>query len=64
MIHFLCIELKKIIVSEKFFKFNNYFLSTDTPTMNKVDDGMPVTYFSGLQVLVLKLQTNLMKVYW
>ena len=23
-IHFLCIKLKKVIVSEEFFKFNNY----------------------------------------
>ena len=40
MIFFLCIELKKILVSETFFKFNKYFFSTGTPTTNKLDDGM------------------------
>ena len=41
---FLCTELKKILVSEFFFKFNNYFFSTGTPTTNKLDDGIPVTH--------------------
>ena len=45
MIHFLCRELKKLIVSEKFFKFNNYLFSTGTATTNKLDDGIPVTHF-------------------
>lgn len=45
MIHFLCIELKKILVSEKFCKFNNYFFSIATPTTKKLDDGLPVTHF-------------------
>ena len=45
MILFLCIELKKILVSEFFFKFNNYFFFTGTPTTNKLDDGIPVTHF-------------------
>ena len=40
MIFFLCTELKKILVSEFFFKFNNYFFSTGTPTTNKLDDGI------------------------
>ena len=58
MIQFLCIELKKLIVSEIFFNYNKYFFSTGTLTTNKLDDG------SGLQVLVLetvlKLQANSM----
>ena len=44
MILFLCTELKKILVSEFFFKFNNYFFSNGTPTTNKLDDGIPVTH--------------------
>ena len=44
MILFLCTELKKILVSEFFFKFNNYFFSTGTPNTNKLDDGIPVTH--------------------
>ena len=37
---FLCTELKKILVSEFFFKFNNYFFSTGTPTTNKLHDSV------------------------
>ena len=44
MILFLCIELKKNI-SIFFFKHNNFFFSTGTPTTNKLDDGVPVKYF-------------------
>lgn len=36
-------RIEKIIVSETFFKFNNYFVSTGTPTTNKLDDGTPLT---------------------
>ena len=36
---------KKILVYEFFFKHNNYFFSTGTPTTNKLDDGVPVTHF-------------------
>ena len=56
------ILLKKILVSEFFFKFNNYFFSTGTPTANKLDDGIPVTHFrasnTGIQNGTLKLQTT------
>ena len=48
---------------ENIFKFKNYFLSTSTPTTNKLDDSILVKYFSGLQETVLELQTNLMMVY-
>ena len=44
MILFLCTEFKKVSVSEFFLKFNNYFLSTGTPTRNKLYDGIPVTH--------------------
>ena len=67
MIHFLCRELKKIIVSENFFQFNNYLFSTSTATTNKLDGGIPVAQFLGLKVPIfktaLKLQTNSMTVY-
>ena len=65
MIHFLCIELKKLIVPGIFFKFNNYFFSTGTtPTAaNKFDDGISGTHFSGVQVPAIELQTNSMTVY-
>ena len=33
---------------ENIFKFKNYFISTGTPTTNKLDDGIPVTNLSGL----------------
>ena len=33
----------------KFFRFNNYFFSTGTPTTKQLDDGAPMTYFSGLE---------------
>ena len=45
MILFLCIELKKILVSEFFFNFNKYFFSTGTPTTNKLDDVILVPHF-------------------
>ena len=45
MILFLCIDLKKKLESEIFFKFNNYSLSTGTPTRNKLNDGKAVTHF-------------------
>ena len=45
MTHFLCTELGKKIVSEKFFKFNSYFFSTFTPITNKLDDIMLVIHF-------------------
>ena len=41
----LCIDLKKILVSDIFFKFNNYFFSNSTATTNKLDDGILVTHF-------------------
>ena len=65
MIYFLYKELKKVIVPENFFKFNNYFFSTGTvlQLQSKLDDGIPVTYFSGLQVPVHELKTNSMTVY-
>lgn len=47
IIHFLCRELKKVIVSENYFKFNNYFFTTGTPTTNKLDERIPVIHFSG-----------------
>ena len=43
MIHFLFRELKKIILSKIFFKFNNYLFSTGTETTNNVHDGIPVS---------------------
>ena len=52
MIHFLCTELKKLIVPEIFYKFKNNFFSTGTAATNKLDDGIPVTYFSGVQLPV------------
>ena len=45
LILFLCIELKNTIVPENFFKFNEYFFSTDTPTTNKLDNVILVTCF-------------------
>ena len=54
MILFLCTELKKILVSEFFFKFNNYFFSTRTPTTNKLDDGIPVTHLYDFKYLYSK----------
>ena len=53
----------EVIMSENIFKFKNYFFPTGTSTTNKLDDGIPVTYFSGLQEPVLELQTNSMTVY-
>ena len=50
-------------MSENIFKFKNYFFSTGTSTTNKLDDVIPVTYFSGLQEAVRELQTNSMTVY-
>ena len=44
LIYFLCKELKKIIVSEIFSKFNNYLFSTDTATTNKLGDGIPAAH--------------------
>ena len=41
MIRFLCRELKKVIVFENYFKFNNYFFTTGTPTANKLDECIP-----------------------
>ena len=38
-------------------------LSTGTQVTNKLDDGIPVTYFSGYQEPVLELQTNSFTVY-
>ena len=63
MIYFLCIELTKVVVSENLFKFNNYFFSTSISTTNKLDDGIPVTYFSGLQLPILELQAISMMIY-
>ena len=54
----------EVIMSENIFKFKNYFFSIRTSTKNKLDDGIPVTHFSGLQKPVLELQTNSMTVYW
>ena len=48
MIHFVCMILKNVIVSENSFKFNNNIFSAGAPTTNKFDDGIWVTYFSGL----------------
>ena len=53
----------EVIMPENFFKFKNYFFSTSTSTTSKLDDVIPVTYFSGLQEPVLELQTNSMTVY-
>ena len=47
-----------------FLKFNIYFFSISTPSTNKLDDVIPVKHFSGLPVILLELQTNLMTVYW
>ena len=47
------IELKKIILSEFFFQINNYFFSTSTPNLNKLDGNIPEIHFSLLQVPVL-----------
>ena len=53
IILFLCIELKKMLVSEFFFKFKKYFFCTSTPTTKKLDDSIPVcTTFLGLQIPV------------
>ena len=46
LIYFLCKELKKIIVSEIFSKFNNYLFSTDTATTNKLGDGIPAAHLA------------------
>ena len=54
-------RIENSYVSEIFFKFNNYLFFTGTPVTEKLDDGIPVTYFSGLQVPVLELQTNSIK---
>ena len=68
---FLSIELKKVIVFENCLKFNCYFffLPPGTPTTNKLDDGVSVTHFSGLQVTGTSSITgtctnNLMIIYW
>ena len=39
-------------MSDKYFKFYSYFFSTGTLTTKKLDEGIPVTDFSGLQVPV------------
>ena len=55
MILLLCTELKKILVSQYFFKFSNYFFSIGTPTINKFDGGIYTgNAFLGLQVLVFE----------
>ena len=54
MILFLCIDLKKILVSETFFKSDNYFFSIGTPTTNKLDDSIPVTHFFDFRYRYLK----------
>ena len=54
----------EVLISENIFKFKNYFFSIGTSTTNKLDGGIPITYFSGLQEPVLELQTNSMTVYW
>ena len=50
-------------MSENIFKFKNYFFSTGTPTTKKLDDGILVICFSGLQEQVFELQANSMMVY-
>ena len=42
MIHFLCIKLKKLVVSKN---FDIYLFSTNTATTIKLDDGIPVAHF-------------------
>ena len=42
-------ELKKILVSGKLFKVDNYFCSTGTVTTNKVDGGIPVTHLQDFR---------------
>ena len=42
--HILYIELKKIIMSENFFKTDSYFCSTGTSTTNKLDESIPVMH--------------------
>ena len=44
-INFLCIELKKVKISENIFKFKNYFFSNGTRTANKFDGVIPVMHF-------------------
>ena len=44
MILFFMYRIEKNISLWIFFKFNNYFFSTGTPTTNKLDDGIPVTH--------------------
>ena len=51
-------------MSENILKLKNYFFSAGTSTTNKLENGKPVTYFSGLQEPVLELQTNLMTICW
>ena len=38
-------RIEKNISVRIFFKFNNYFFSTGTPTTKKLDDGIPVAHF-------------------
>ena len=41
--------MEKILVFEMFFKFNNYFFSTGTPTANNLNDVIPVTHFEDFK---------------
>ena len=57
---FLYLELKKVIVFENCFKFNNYF-SSPSCYSNYKQISVLVAYFAGLLILVL-VQANLMMV--
>ena len=61
MILFLSIELKKILMSEFFFKFNNYFFSTSTPFIDNLD-GVKLVKLSGLQGPIF--ETVLKQIQW
>ena len=66
MIHFLCIEMEKMVVSGKFLKTNNYFCSYRYSNYKQIGYWYTGNAFFRLQVPVFepmhKLQTNLMPV--
>ena len=58
MIYFLYRKLEKIIVSDFFFKFNNYLFLTRTTTTNKLDEIIPVAHFQDLKYRYSKRYLN------
>ena len=45
-----------VIMSENIFKLKNHFVSTSTPTTNKLGDGISATYFQDLNCKQTRLR--------